>query len=86
MIAARCKPIDGVCVFFKQSFLNVKTKVIGLCIRVVRADVGQRELVDNAIDSGADRIFINIEKAGSRLIQVTDNGSGMDQDDAPAGS
>ena len=41
-----------------------------------------KELVDNAIDAGADRIFINIEKAGNRLIQVTDNGSGMDQDDA----
>ena len=41
-----------------------------------------KELVDNAIDAGATRIFINIEKAGSRLIQVSDNGSGMDRDDA----
>lgn len=41
-----------------------------------------KELVDNAIDSGANRIFIHIEKAGSRQIQVTDNGSGMDKDDA----
>ena len=41
-----------------------------------------KELVDNAIDAGATRIFIHIEKAGSRMIQVTDNGSGMDQDDA----
>ena len=41
-----------------------------------------KELVDNAIDAGADRIFIHIEKAGSRLIQITDNGSGMDKDDA----
>lgn len=41
-----------------------------------------KELVDNAIDSGANRIFVHIEKAGSRTIQVTDNGSGMDKDDA----
>jgi len=41
-----------------------------------------KELVDNAIDAGANRIFIHIEKAGSRMIQITDNGSGMDQDDA----
>ena len=41
-----------------------------------------KELVDNAIDAGANRIFIQIEKAGSRMIQITDNGSGMDQDDA----
>ena len=41
-----------------------------------------KELVDNAIDAGATRIFIHIEKAGNRLIQVTDNGSGMDEDDA----
>lgn len=41
-----------------------------------------KELVDNAIDAGANRIFIYVEKAGSRLIQITDNGSGMDQDDA----
>ena len=41
-----------------------------------------KELVDNAIDSGANRIFIHIEKAGTRQIQVTDNGSGMDKDDA----
>jgi DNA mismatch repair protein MutL len=41
-----------------------------------------KELVDNAIDAGATRIFINIEKAGQRLIQISDNGSGMDRDDA----
>ena len=41
-----------------------------------------KELVDNAIDAGATRVFINIEKAGSRLIQISDNGSGMDRDDA----
>lgn len=41
-----------------------------------------KELVENAIDAGALNIKINIEKAGSKLIAVTDDGSGMDADDA----
>ncbi len=41
-----------------------------------------KELVENALDSGATRITVNIEQAGSKLIAVTDNGSGMDPDDA----
>ncbi|MCP4683667.1 MAG: DNA mismatch repair protein MutL, partial [Desulfobacterales bacterium] len=36
-----------------------------------------RELVENSIDAGADRIVINIEKGGKRLIKVSDNGVGM---------
>ena len=41
-----------------------------------------KELVENAIDAGARHIRIEIEKAGSRLISVADDGSGMDGDDA----
>lgn len=41
-----------------------------------------KELVENSIDAGADRIKVTIEKAGTRLIQVTDNGCGMDEEDA----
>jgi len=41
-----------------------------------------KELVENSIDSGAASIVVEIEKAGRKLIAVTDNGSGMDQDDA----
>jgi DNA mismatch repair protein MutL len=40
-----------------------------------------RELLDNSIDSGADRITIRIEDGGSGLIRVSDNGAGMDRDD-----
>jgi DNA mismatch repair protein MutL len=40
-----------------------------------------RELIDNSIDAGADRIVIQIEKAGKGLIRVGDNGSGMSRDD-----
>ncbi|MDD2404300.1 MAG: DNA mismatch repair endonuclease MutL [Lentisphaerae bacterium] len=41
-----------------------------------------KELVENAIDAGATRISVAIEKAGVKLISVTDNGYGMDADDA----
>jgi DNA mismatch repair protein MutL len=40
-----------------------------------------RELVDNSIDAGADRINIRIEDGGKKLIRITDNGIGMDRDD-----
>jgi DNA mismatch repair protein MutL len=41
-----------------------------------------RELTDNSIDSGATRIEVEIEEGGKRYIRVSDNGSGMERDDA----
>ena len=41
-----------------------------------------KELFENAIDAGATRITVEIERAGARLIRVSDNGSGMDEADA----
>ncbi|MFC1539057.1 DNA mismatch repair endonuclease MutL [Candidatus Latescibacterota bacterium] len=41
-----------------------------------------KELVENAIDAGADAITVEIEKGGARLIRVSDNGTGMNADDA----
>ena len=41
-----------------------------------------KELVENALDAGAKKISVRIERAGTRLIMVSDNGCGMDQDDA----
>ncbi|MEP1209975.1 MAG: DNA mismatch repair endonuclease MutL [Rhizobiaceae bacterium] len=40
-----------------------------------------RELLDNAIDSGATRISILTAGGGKNLIRVTDNGCGMDRED-----
>lgn len=41
-----------------------------------------KELLENAIDAGARRVRIEIERAGTRLIAVSDDGCGMDADDA----
>ena len=41
-----------------------------------------KELVDNAVDSGATRIRIEFAGGGISLIRVTDNGCGMDREDA----
>lgn len=41
-----------------------------------------RELIDNAIDAGANRVDVEVEEGGLKQIRVTDNGSGMSSDDA----
>jgi len=41
-----------------------------------------KELMENSIDAGASRIFVEIRKAGKELIKVSDNGSGMSPEDA----
>jgi DNA mismatch repair protein MutL len=41
-----------------------------------------KELVENAVDSGADVITINVKDSGRTLVQVIDNGSGMSETDA----
>jgi DNA mismatch repair protein MutL len=38
-----------------------------------------KELVENALDAGANRIEIHIEKSGTRLIKIVDNGCGIDE-------
>jgi DNA mismatch repair protein MutL len=40
-----------------------------------------RELTDNSIDAGADRIVVTIESGGKRCIRISDNGLGMSRDD-----
>ena len=41
-----------------------------------------KELVENSIDSGADSVTVEIRKGGKALIRVTDNGCGIEPDEA----
>lgn len=51
-------------------------EVVERCASVVK------ELVENSIDAGSSEIKVELEDAGTRQIKVTDNGKGMDKDDA----
>jgi len=41
-----------------------------------------KELVENSLDAGSTRIMVDIAQGGRSLIRISDNGSGMNRDDA----
>lgn len=51
-------------------------EVIEKCASIVK------ELVENSIDAGSNKIVINLTDGGLKKVEVIDNGKGMDKDDA----
>ncbi len=49
---------------------------------VQRPESVVKELLENAIDAGAEHVTVNLTSAGKTLIQVIDNGSGMTEENA----
>ena len=41
-----------------------------------------KELVENSLDAGAQRIDVDIEEGGLKLVRIADDGSGMSPEDA----
>lgn len=41
-----------------------------------------KELVENSLDAGSTRIFVDTEDGGKRQIKISDNGEGMEYEDA----
>ena len=68
---------------------RVKIRILSneLASRIAAGEVVERpasvvkELVENALDAGATEISVAVEKSGSSLIRVSDNGEGMTPED-----
>jgi DNA mismatch repair protein MutL len=66
----------------------IRTMPPALANKIAAGEVVQRpasvakELIENAIDSGASEILLIVKAAGSELVQVVDNGCGMSAVDA----
>src|ERR1700761_5640009 len=41
-----------------------------------------KELLENALDAGATRVRVEVEAGGRKLIRISDDGHGMNRDDA----
>jgi DNA mismatch repair protein MutL len=74
--------------FLKCHMSRIKILPVHVRNKIAAGEVIERpasvvkELIENAIDAGSTDIRIDVLRGGKRLIRVSDNGAGMDRDDA----
>jgi DNA mismatch repair protein MutL len=73
----------------KEQLERVKIQVLSdeMASRIAAGEVVERpasvvkELIENSIDAGATEVFVCLEKSGTAVIRITDNGEGMSPED-----
>ncbi len=67
--------------------MSVKVLPEAVAAKIAAGEVIERpssvlkELIENALDAGASRVSVSVEKAGKALIRVNDDGAGMSPED-----